>query len=108
MQYTEFIHPEDAAALKALKAIPMLSTIIKKVMDVGIEQLQTGLNMASKVKLTPTQLPRLYNILPPICERLEIKEPEFYLEMNPMPQCLCFWRHADGNHYHLGIGGHDV
>lgn len=28
MQYTEFIHPEDAAALKALKAIPMLSTII--------------------------------------------------------------------------------
>ena len=27
MQYTEFIHPEDAAALKALKAIPMLSTV---------------------------------------------------------------------------------
>lgn len=90
MQYTEFIHPEDAAALKALKAIPMLSTIIKKVMDVGIEQLQTGLNMASKVKLTPTQLPRLHNILPPICERLEIKEPEFYLEMNPMPNAYAF------------------
>ena len=49
MQYTEFIHPEDAAALKALKAIPMLSTIVKKVMDIGAEQLQTGLNMASKV-----------------------------------------------------------
>lgn len=60
MQYTEFIHLEDAAALKALKAIPMLSTIVKKVMDVGAEQLQTGLNMASKVKLSPTQLPRLY------------------------------------------------
>lgn len=30
MQYTEFIHLEDAAALKALKAIPMLSTIVKK------------------------------------------------------------------------------
>lgn len=35
MQHTEFIHPEDAAALKALKAIPMLSTIVKKVMDIG-------------------------------------------------------------------------
>ena len=90
MQYTEFIHPEDAAALKALKAIPMLSTIVKKVMDVGAEQLQTGLNMASKVKLSPTQLPRLYNILPPICERLEIKEPEFYLEMNPSPNAYAF------------------
>ena len=54
MQYTEFIHPEDAAALKALKAIPMLSTIVKKIMDVGAEQLQTGLNMASKVRLSPT------------------------------------------------------
>lgn len=79
MQYTEFIHPEDAVALKTLKAVPMLLTIVKKVMDVGAEQLQTGLNMASKVKLSPTQLLRLYNILPPICERLEIKEPEFYL-----------------------------
>ena len=47
MQYTEFIHPEDAAALKTLKAVPMLLTIVKKVMDVGAEQLQTGLIMAS-------------------------------------------------------------
>lgn len=90
MQYTEFIHPEDAAALKALKSIPMLSTIVKKVMDVGIEQLQTGLNMASKVRLSPTQLPRLYNILPSICEHLEIKEPEFYLEMSPVPNAYAF------------------
>lgn len=59
-------------------------------MDVGAEQLQTGLNMASKVRLSPTQLPRLYNILPPICERLEIKEPEFYLEMNPSPNAYAF------------------
>lgn len=88
MQYTEFIHPEDAAALKALKAIPMLSTIVKKVMDVGTEQLQTGLNMASKVKLSPTQLPRLYNILPPICERLEIKVPS----QSPQNSILKKWQ----------------
>ena len=44
MQYTEFIHPEDAAALKALKARPMLSTIVKKVMDRGAQPLQPGLN----------------------------------------------------------------
>lgn len=90
MQYTEFIHPEDAAALKALKAIPVLSTIVKKFMDIGAEQLQTGLNMASKIKLSPTQLPRLYYILPPICERLEIEEPDFYLEMNPAPNAYAF------------------
>ena len=88
MQYTGFIHPEDAAALKALKAIPMLSTIVKKVMDVGAEQLQTGLNMASKVRLSPTQLPRLYNILPPICERLEIKVPS----QSPQNSILKKWQ----------------
>lgn len=88
MQYTEFIHPEDAAALKALKAIPMLSTIVKKIMDVGAEQLQTGLNMASKVRLSPTQLPRLYNILPPICERLEIKVPS----QSPQNSILKKWQ----------------
>ena len=77
MQYTEIVHPEDAAALKALKAIPILPTVVKKVMDLGYEQLYVGLNRASKIKLSPTQLPELYNILPPICELLEIKEPEF-------------------------------
>lgn len=90
MQYTEFIHPEDASALKTLQAIPVLSTVMKKVMDVGVEQLQTGLNMASKIKLSPSQLPKLYYVLPPICERLEIEEPDFYLEMNPVPNAYAF------------------
>lgn len=90
MKYTEFIHPEDASALKALQSIPLLPTIMQKVMKVGAEQLQTGLNMASKIRLSPTQLPKFYYILPPICERLEIKEPEFYLEMNPVPNAYAF------------------
>ena len=56
----------------------------------GYEQLYVGLNRASKIKLSPTQLPELYNILPPICELLEIKEPEFYLEMSPEPNAYAF------------------
>ena len=90
MQYTEFIHPEDAAALKALKAIPLLSKVLKKAMDIGAEQLQTGMNMATKIRLSPTQLPHLYNLLPPICEQLEIREPEYFLEMSPLPNAYAF------------------
>lgn len=90
MQTIDFIHPEDAAALKALQKIPVLPTVVKTFMDIGAEQLQTGLNMASKVRLTPTQLPELYHILPPICELLDIKEPEFYLEMSPIPNAYAF------------------
>lgn len=60
MKSSDFIHPEDAAALDALKKIPVLPAVIKSFMDLGVEQLQTGLNIASKVKLSPNQLPHLY------------------------------------------------
>ena len=59
----EFIHPEDAAALEALKKIPVLPAV---------------------------KLPHLYHILPPICELLDIKEPDFYLEMSPIPNAYAF------------------
>lgn len=81
----EFIHPEDAAALRQLESIPGFPAIAKKVLELGYEKLKCGLNMASTIRLSPTQLPELYRHLPPICERLDIKEPEFYLEMNPVP-----------------------
>lgn len=64
----DFIHPEDAAALEALQKIPVLPKIVKSFLDIGVEQLTTGLNMAMKVQLSPTQLPELYHILPSIRE----------------------------------------
>ena len=67
MQTIDFIHPEDAAALEALKKIPVLPKVTKAFMDLGAEQLQTGLNMASKVRLSLTQLPHIYNKLSSIC-----------------------------------------
>ena len=59
-------------------------------MSLGFEQLQYGINTASAIRLSPTQLPELYRHLPPICRVLGIKEPEFYLEMNPMPNAYTF------------------
>jgi len=90
MNPSDFIHPEDAVALEALKAIPGLAKIVKSVMDIGVEQFQTGLNLATKIKLSPRQLPHLYNILPPICNQLGIMEPDFFLEMNPEPNAYAF------------------
>ena len=87
---SEFIHPEDAAALRQLESIPGFPALVKKVMALGFEQLQYGLNMATAIRLSPTQLPQLYNHLPPICEKLGIAEPEFYLQMDPMPNAWTF------------------
>ena len=90
MNISEFTHPDDLEALKLLNSIPVLPKVMKKFMDMGMEQLYYGLNKASKIRLSPTQLPEIYNILPPICDQLEIVEPEFYLEMNPMPNAYAF------------------
>ncbi|MGM9762482.1 MAG: M48 family metallopeptidase [Candidatus Cryptobacteroides sp.] len=86
----EFIHPEDEAALRQLESIPGFPALVKKVLSLGLEQLQYGINMASAIRLSPTQLPELYHHLPPICEKLGIEEPEFYLEMNPVPNAFTF------------------
>ena len=87
---SEFIHPEDAAALRQLESIPGFPMLVKKIMAIGLEQLQYGMNMATSIRLSPTQLPKLYNHLPPICEKLGIEEPEFYLMMDPNPNAFTF------------------
>lgn len=87
---SDFIHPEDAAALRQLESIPGFPALVKKILSLGFEELQYGLNMATAIRLSPAQLPNLYNHLPPICKKLGIQEPELYLQMNPMPNAFTF------------------
>ena len=90
IDYEKFIHPQDRMALKALKAVPLFDTVIKAYLSLYDERVQRGINMATKIRLSPTQLPEYYNLLPEICNSIGIKEPEFYLEMNPLPNAYTF------------------
>lgn len=83
---SDFIHPEDAAALRQMEGIQGFAALVKKVLAIGIENLQYGLNMASSIRLSEKQLPQIYRHLPPICQRMGIPEPEFYLQMNLLHQ----------------------
>ena len=83
--YEKFIHPEDRAALEKLKAIPLLDTAVRQYLKYLTEDLLHGINMATKIKLGPNQLPEIYAILNEVCAKLEIPIPEFYLEMDPQP-----------------------
>ena len=87
---SDFIHPEDAAALEQMENIPGFPLLVKKFLSLGFERLQYGINMASAIRLSPTQLPELYNRLPSICKQLGIEEPEFYLQMDPQPNAWTF------------------
>ncbi len=84
------IHPEDKAALEKLKAIPMFPEAVKAFMKLYPEELWYGLNMANCIRLSSEQLPKIYNLLPPICPLLDIREPELYLSMNPIPNAFTY------------------
>ena len=92
MNPSEFIHPEDAAALRQMESIPGFPQLVKKILALGVEQMSYGYNMASTIRLSENQLPDLYRHLPPICQKLGIAEPEFYLQMDPMPNA---WTSGD-------------
>ena len=96
MSPSDFIHPEDAAALRQMEGIPGFAPLVKKILALGIENLQYGVNMASTIRLSDKQLPQIYRHLPPICQKMGIPEPEFYLRMDPNPNA---WTSGDTRIY---------
>lgn len=85
MVISDFIHPEDATTLKDLKALPALPTIVKKVYEYGLEDIMWSNNVATNIRLSPSQMPQIYKLLPPICQKIGIAVPELYLNMTPIP-----------------------
>lgn len=86
----DFIHPEDETARRNMEAVSGFSAAVKAFLKVGMEQYFHGVNMATKIRLSEKQLSELYAKLPPICKKMGITEPEFYLEMNPAPNAYTF------------------
>lgn len=85
MNNREFIHPEDEAAMRNLAAVPGFDSVARFILEHFTEDLIHGLYMAQNVRLSPTQLPEIYNLLPPICGKFGIDMPELYLTMDPVP-----------------------
>ena len=56
MKPSDFIHPEDAAALRQMESIPGFAVLVKKILAIGIENLQYGVNMASRPTSTPSSV----------------------------------------------------
>jgi len=85
MNFQELIHPTDNATIEALKRVPGFNAATQLIMKLGVEQYCRALYMSNHVRLSPKQLPRIYNHLPPICNKLGIELPELYLQMYPTP-----------------------
>ena len=82
MKLKEFIHPEDARTLKALKNIPALPKLMEMIFQYGYDEILWSENVTTNLRLSEKQMPEVYKLLPPICERLGMPVPELYLQMS--------------------------
>jgi Zn-dependent protease with chaperone function len=79
----EYVHPADAKALAALKAIPGVDSALKKLLAWTGESAIRVSFMASAVKVTPKQCPDLNEKLKIACATLGIDVPDMYVQQNP-------------------------
>ena len=80
----DYVHPLDKKALAALKAIPGVDSILKKLLAWTGESAIRVSFMASAVKVTPKQCPDLHAKLQIACTTLGVEMPDMYVQQNPM------------------------
>lgn len=72
-------HPLDKKTLNALQSIPAFPAFMKAVMKAISERIMFIECCSSHIQLSERQLPEIYELLPPICEQLDIPVPYLYL-----------------------------
>src|SRR6201986_2464759 len=77
-------HPADRAATAALKSIPMLDMVVRKLIELGYERTLRQLLLANAVKISDAQLPEVWASHRAALARLDIHEiPDLSLGQNP-------------------------
>ena len=79
----DYIHPLDAKALAAVKAIPGVDSALKKLLAWTGESAIRVSFMASAVKVTPKQCPDLHAKLVVACDTLGVEVPDMFVQQNP-------------------------
>jgi Zn-dependent protease with chaperone function len=77
-------HPADRATLSALKKVPGLDTLLQKLVGVTTEKSLRLITLASAVRVSDTQFPKLNRIHKEACALLDIAEiPELFVSQSP-------------------------
>ena len=87
----KYMHDADRRALNDLKRIPVFDKVCSKFIQLFDEKVFGITDMANKIRLSEEQVPRIYNMLPGICEKLGIEKiPPLYLELNRDPNAYTY------------------
>src|SRR5215217_4159543 len=78
-------HPADRAATAALQSIPMLDTVVRKLIEFGYERALRQQFLAGSIKLGSEQLPQTWADWNAVCARLDLPERyDLYLTQYPV------------------------
>jgi Zn-dependent protease with chaperone function len=78
-------HPADRAATAALAQIPMLDTVVRRLIEFGYERALRQVFLAGSVKLGSDQLPDAWAAHRAACARLDLDDvPDLYLTQFPV------------------------
>jgi Zn-dependent protease with chaperone function len=80
-----FEHPADRAATAALRSIPGLDQVVRKLIELGYERALRAAYLGSSVRLGPAQLPETWNLHNQVFRTLDLDDvPELYITQFPM------------------------
>lgn len=87
-------HPADRAATAALRQIPYLDRVIRKLFDLGLERTYRQRLLGNGIEIGPNQLPELWNSCQSCFHTLDIDVPApLYLLQNPEVNAMAFGAH---------------
>lgn len=90
LEAKNFQHPLDISATEALRQIPVLDTVISKIMEYSFERILYLDNIANSVRVTPKMFGRLHRAMGWGCKVLDLPEPEFYVKLDPVPNAYTY------------------
>jgi Zn-dependent protease with chaperone function len=86
-----FQHPSDIEALKRLARLPGVQTLLKKISVTYTEKMFRMLNVAEKVRVSPRQCPKVYEMFRESCNVLDVAEiPEIYISSDTSANAFSF------------------
>lgn len=85
LKATQFRHPLDQDATRALQQVPGLDIVIRTLLGPVAEEFMLINNVAASVQVGPQQLPNLHDLLLEACQVLDVEPPQLYVKQHPTP-----------------------
>lgn len=87
-------HPADRAATAALRKVPYLETVIRKLFDLGLERAYRQRLLGNGIEISPNQLPQLWSAHRSCFDTLDISgDYPLYLLQTPEVNAMAFGAH---------------